>query len=166
MKLIKNALIFLLVVDIFALTACSSDDDSQEVPGGIVGVWRVSSLNFSATTPEGQNLTGEVINLGEINATANFKENGDFESNTDGGYVLRITLDGFPITQNIDPWITNGTWIKNDNTLTITDDTGSSSFNIHSLTSSEMVLKTNEVPGNIPGDDEFTNVDYTMVLTK
>ncbi|GGW65920.1 lipocalin-like protein [Winogradskyella epiphytica] len=156
----------LIIFSFVALFSCDSDDDGgpDNPSNDIVGIWDVTSLNFSANA-DGMPLTGEVINLDEINAKLNFKANGELTSSSDSGYQLELTAAGQSFVIPVDPFTGAGTWVKTGSTLTITDEEGTSVFQIESLTSSKLVLKGNEAPGG-NGEGEYTDVDYTMVLNR
>lgn len=169
MKQFRRTTILILAAFLTIFAACSSDDDSEpdpDTPSGILGVWKITTLKFSAKTEDGIPMSGEIINLADINATINFKANGEYVGDTDGGYILKLTMDGMTFTRNVSPVFEIGNWEKDGSTLKIIDDSGTSIFQIESMSNTKIVLKANEVPGNDPEDEGFTDVDYTMILER
>lgn len=115
----------LFIVTSFA--SCNSDDDGgSDTSADLVGIWAVTSLDYEGTTSF--DFLGETINSTFVGVGQNFDLDFEFTENpneyiSSGSYdvVLDVTVNGMTETEttSVDNILSEGTWVRNNNTLSI-----------------------------------------------
>lgn len=145
-------LLLMAFLSITLLTGCNEDDDTPESGASLVGLWNLTSYNYSGditTTNQGVTIetqfNGEAIN---IDATLEIAENPNTMTAA-GTYDIVLTTiflgDEIEQTVSIPDVSSESTWERNGNTLTIIGD----------------VVGGSELPGGFPTD--LNTQDYTIV---
>jgi len=165
----KFALLFILTLS-FSLTSCSDDDNnSSNTSGELVGTWMGTAIDYSGTTETTvQGITIDADFVGEaydIDYSLTFSENPN-NVEADGSYSIELetTVNGQTTTQDVEDleFLNDGTWSRDGNDLTITDDGQSSTARIVELTDTTLRISISQVDDL--SDDGFTIISTTDVV--
>ena len=151
MHYFKNALL-LCALSMFAFASCSGDDDGP-AGVGLVGTWKVTTIDYagtSTTNSGGTTFTSDFTGTGyDMDLTISFEENPN-EYTTSGDYSIEVqsTLNGQTFTYNWtnQGFVGAGDWERSGDVITVTTDTGeTTTLTVVSETSTELVLAYDEM---------------------
>lgn len=169
----KRLALLLFLAGSTLFVSCGDDDDAIEINESLIpGEWNLTEIRSengkASTTIEGVPVSGDYSISGkDYTATVTFTEaTAENEPNTvtgSGGFTLVAsvtipTQDPIEVEQNIPEFIGSGEWSVSGNTLTVTVQNETTSYEITSLTEQSMTLK-------IVIDEERTIENLTVAVT-
>ena len=146
---------FLFIAFVFTLTSCSTDDSdtSSDSSGDIVGTWIGLDVDYSGSTvtviPGSADLVSDYVGEAyDVDYTLTFSENPN-ELVSEGSYSIELTTTTLGQTQvdNLEnlEFLSDGTWNKVGDQLTIVSNGATSTGTILELTSTSLILELNQV---------------------
>ena len=174
----KKLLLLSLVITSFTLTSCSSDDDHapmQQETGtdaNLVGTWTATDVDYSGFTSTfvvdtGTTLRTEFTGQGvDIDLTLSFSESPN-ELTSVGTFDVDLTTVILGVSEDsmlLDlGFLTDGTWSRVGNTLTLVGtDSSTSEVSIELLTENSLRLRLTE--GFAVSTDEVTQEESTVTV--
>lgn len=167
---------FLFIALVLVLTSCSSDDsnDSPDISGDILGTWEALDVDYSGSSStefEGESFTSTFVGEAyDVDYTLMFTENPN-ELVADGSYSVELTTTVLGQTQvdNVEnlEFVSNGTWSKSGDELTIVSQGETAVYTIVELTDTtlKMAIQTVEEV-NDSGFSYSVEVDLLATYTR
>ncbi len=150
------------------LTSCSSDDgdSSGDISGDIVGTWIGQDVDYSGSTvtqiPGSDDLVADYVGEAyDVDYTLSFSENPN-ELVSEGSYSIMLTTTTLGQTQvdNLEnlEFLSDGTWNKVGDQLTIVSNGETSTGTIIELTNTSLIIEQNQV-------QDVSQQGFTIITT-
>ncbi|MBX2970416.1 MAG: hypothetical protein KF803_13690 [Cyclobacteriaceae bacterium] len=145
------------------LFSCNDDEAPMPTREGMVGIWKVTAINYkgtSTTTVMGTSIKANFTGTGkDIDLTTTFGDNPNTVT-SEGSYiiVLTTTMMGQTTTEEVpfEEMIMDGTWELEGRKLIVTNDLAVQEGTVTRQTSTTMEVKIKFE--QVEGDDEFFSV--------
>ena len=172
----KFSKLFILSLLTLSIISCSKDDDSKDsndTSASLVGTWKATDFSYESTSrTETQGTTIESESTGiakELDLTVEFSDDPKTYE-VDSDYILEVTTEtsGQTIVQEYPiQYSGSGTWNRDGDILTVTEDNEENEAEITKLTASTLIYVSTETQTqNQSGVTTTVEITETVTFTR